>query len=143
MNISRARLFWLPSDRVWSFDNVFGSITPGGELFSSENHGRFFMVPATVMHCAQFRGLVGKLKARYQNDLVTNVDNAVATIDPVIYGHHLSNKQLLELVDRDGGDTGGARFGIKTDSSCSNILDCRSTQISIRLSLTPTRFGSI
>ncbi|MGC6416641.1 MAG: UTP--glucose-1-phosphate uridylyltransferase [Bradymonadia bacterium] len=108
--------FGYPKDRVWSFEQcVSARFTPAGDLFSSDDHESVFHGAGhgDALYALGFRGLVGKLKAAgIKTVLVTNVDNAVATVDPVIYGQHLSvgKPVTVELVNRDGGDTGGAPF---------------------------------
>ncbi|MEE2756399.1 MAG: UTP--glucose-1-phosphate uridylyltransferase [Myxococcota bacterium] len=115
-HLNASHHFGYPQNRIWAFQQcVSVRFRPDGSLYYTDAgepsyHGTGH---GDAVHALGLSGLVPRLKAAgVETVFVTNVDNAVATIDPMIYGYHIQSGKAatIELVENDGGDTGGAPY---------------------------------
>ncbi len=90
-------------------------LTHAGELFLDKDGQPSYHGPGhgDVLSCVAQSGLLTRFtEMGGKHLLLSNVDNVLATIDPQIYGCHLSQPQAVtvELVDRLAGDQGGGPY---------------------------------
>jgi UTP--glucose-1-phosphate uridylyltransferase len=108
--------FGFPSDRVWSIDqNISVQIAPDGHIFRDEDGNPSFYGPGHGdLPSAIRRGTLQKFREQGGKYLMmSNVDNVLATVDPVVVGAHVeASKQrevemTVEAAPRYEGDRGG------------------------------------
>ena len=108
--------FGYPRDRIWCFEQGWSvRFEEDGRLFADENGVPSYYGPGhgDALYGLRDHDLLGPLRdAGVSTILLSNVDNIVATIDPVLLGFHLSSprRMSVELVDRWSGDRGGAPY---------------------------------
>jgi UTP--glucose-1-phosphate uridylyltransferase len=105
--------FGYPAERVWSFEQQWTiRLTPEGPPFLEEDGRPSFYGPGhgDMAPCLRRSGLLGRfLSAGGRVLLMSNVDNVLATLDPVLIGWHLHRGAAItaELAEKAPGDAGG------------------------------------
>jgi UTP--glucose-1-phosphate uridylyltransferase len=105
--------FGYDPDQVWLFEQCWSvRFEPSGEVFRGADGQPSFHGPGhgDLTSCLRHSGLLARFVAGGgQTLLMTNVDNAAASLDPVILGWHIQRGQALtaEMADMWPGDVGG------------------------------------
>ncbi len=112
--------FGYPSDRVWSFEQQWSPrMTPAGDIFLVDGQPSFYGPGhGDLLTCLRRSGLARRFEADGGTTLLmSNVDNAVATLDPALLGWHLNagKEVTVEVVDKWQGDAGGAPARVDGD----------------------------
>lgn len=110
--------FGHPASSIWSFEQQWAvRLQPSGALFRDDEGRPSYYGPGhgDLPDCVQRSGLLERFEAaggRYL--LMSNVDNAAATLDPVLLGWHIEGGGALtvEVVDKHPGDVGGAPWRV-------------------------------
>ena len=111
--------FGYPPHRLRTFEQCTSiRFTPEGDIFRDDTGAPSFYGPGhgDALYGFQASGLLPTLReAGVTTILVSNVDNALATIDPLLLGYHLNGGQRvsIELVDRWPNDRGGAPYWLE------------------------------
>ncbi len=106
--------FGMPGELVWSFEQHWAPrLCLDGELFRDAEGKPSFCGTGhgDLPECLAHSGLLDRFAERGgRHLLMSNVDNAAATLDPVLLGWHLTRGTALtvEVVDKVPGDAGGA-----------------------------------
>ena len=115
-HLAQHNFFGYPPERVWSFLQCWAvRFTPTGDLYRDRHGDPSFYGPGhgDVVGRLRESGLLNRfLDAGGRHLLLTNVDNAVAGVDPALFGLHLAQGAAVtvEVVERLAGDQGGAPF---------------------------------
>mgnify|MGYP001351879310 CR=1 FL=1 len=110
--------FGYPQNRIWSFLQCWAvRFKPDGSLFLNEEGEASFYGPGhgDVVFGLKDSGLLERfLGAGGRHLLLSNVDNAVARVEPALFGLHLAQGAAVtvEVVDRFPGDQGGAPYRV-------------------------------
>jgi UTP--glucose-1-phosphate uridylyltransferase len=105
--------FGYPQDRLWSFEQQWTlRLRPDGSpLLDAEGRPSFYGPGhGDMLPCLRRSGLLDRfLREGGRVLLMSNVDNVVATLDPVLVGWHLRRGVAVtaELADKEPGDAGG------------------------------------
>ncbi len=105
--------FGYPPGRVWSFEQQWTiRLTPQGAPFLEDDGRPSFYGPGhgDMAPCLRRSGLLERfLSGGGRVLLMSNVDNALATLDPVLLGWHLRRGAAItaELAEKEPGDAGG------------------------------------
>lgn len=105
--------FGYPPDRVWSFEQQWMvRLAPDGAPFLDVEVRPSFYGPGhgDLLPCLRRSGLLDRFRsAGGRVLLMSNVDNVVATLDPVLLGWHLRRGAAVtaEVADKHPGDVGG------------------------------------
>lgn len=103
--------FGLDPDDVWEFvQNISVRLTPQGEVFLEDGEPSFYGPGHGDLASAINRGTLQRFRDHGGKYLfMSNVDNVLATIDPVILGQHIDAdvQMTVEAAPRYEGDRGG------------------------------------
>ncbi|MCA9537346.1 MAG: UTP--glucose-1-phosphate uridylyltransferase [Myxococcales bacterium] len=105
--------FGYPKARIWAFEQHWAPrFTPTGDLFLGADQQPSFYGPGhgDLLPCLRESGLLARFAAAGGRTLLmSNVDNALATLDPVLLGDHGRRAEpiTVEVVDKAPGDRGG------------------------------------
>jgi UTP--glucose-1-phosphate uridylyltransferase len=106
--------FGYPEDRIWSFEQQWTArLDERGDVFLEDDGQPSFYGPGhgDLGPCLRSSGLLERfVAAGGRTLLMSNVDNAVATLDVGLLGYHRRSgaRITVELVDKWAGDAGGA-----------------------------------
>lgn len=108
--------FGFPPEKVWSFDqNISVRVSPDGSIFRDADGDPSFYGPGHGdLSSAIRRGTLQRFREQGGKYLLmSNVDNALATVDPLIVGAHVEAsrqrgvRMTVEAAPRYEGDSGG------------------------------------
>lgn len=114
-HLNEHRYFGIDPNRVWSFDqNISVRLSPDGSLFREDDGGPSFYGPGHGdLPSAINRGTLRRFRERGgRYVLMSNVDNVLATVDPLVVGMHVAASRrgvqmTIESAPRYQGDKGG------------------------------------
>jgi UTP--glucose-1-phosphate uridylyltransferase len=118
-HLEKNQYFGYPSHRVLAFEQCASiRFTPQGEIFRDGSGQPSFYGPGhgDALYGLKASNLLTTLRdSGVTTVLVSNVDNALATIDPLLFGYHLHGGQRvsIELVDQQPHDRGGAPYWLR------------------------------